>query len=240
MTDQEQSTPEGTRREIPLWVRGVVRLVTVCVFISIPLFWGAGTLDWPRGWVFLALLASTFVLNMTLVLSKNPTLMRERWKRRKDTKRFDKVFGLAFRVALVALFVLAGMDAVRYQWTSMQPSLLYVGVAMHVFGMIPVLGALLTNPHLETTVRIQTDRGHRVVTEGPYRYVRHPMYVGISVAFWGWSLILGSWVAFGVASVVVVLLVVRTALEDETLRNELTGYTQYCEKTRFRLVPGVW
>lgn len=240
MTDQEQSTPEGTRREIPLWVRGVVRLVTVCVFISIPLFWGAGTLDWPRGWVFLALLASTFVLNMTLVLSKNPTLMRERWKRRKDTKRFDKVFGLAFRVALVALFVLAGMDAVRYQWTSMQPSLLYVGVAMHVFGMIPVLGALLTNPHLETTVRIQTDRGHRVVTDGPYRYVRHPMYVGISVAFWGWSLILGSWVAFGVASVMVVLLVVRTALEDETLRNELTGYTEYCEKTRFRLVPGVW
>jgi protein-S-isoprenylcysteine O-methyltransferase Ste14 len=240
MTDQEQPTPEGTRKEIPLWVRGVVRLVTVCVFISIPLFCGAGTLDWPRGWVFLALLASTFVLNMTLLLSKNPTLMRERWKRRKDTKRFDKVFGLAYLVAVVAFFVLAGMDAVRYQWTSMQPSLVYVGVAVHVLGMIPVLGALLTNPHLETTVRIQTDRGHRVVTEGPYRYVRHPMYVGISVAFWGWSLILGSWVAFGVASVVVVLLVVRTALEDETLRNELAGYTEYCKKTRFRLVPGVW
>ena len=132
------------------------------------------------------------------------------------------------------------MDAVRFQWTSMQSSLLYVGVAMHVLGMIPVLGSLLSNPHLETTVRIQTDRGHRVVTDGPYRYVRHPMYVGINLAFWGWSLVLGSWVAFGVACVVVVLLVVRTALEDKTLRNELPGYMEYCEKTRYRLIPGMW
>jgi protein-S-isoprenylcysteine O-methyltransferase Ste14 len=240
MTDQKQTAPDDPRNGAPLWVRGAVRLVAVCVFISIPLFWGAGTLDWPRGWVFLALLASTFILNMTLVLAKNPTLMRERWKRRKDTKRFDKVFGWAYLVAVPAFFVLAGMDSVRFRWTSMQPSLLYVGVAMHVLGMIPVLGALLTNPHLETTVRIQTDREHRVVMDGPYRYVRHPMYVGISLAFWGWSLILGSWVAFGVACVVVVLLVVRTALEDETLRNELPGYIDYCEKTRYRLIPGVW
>ncbi len=240
MTDQEQRPPDGMRKDLPLWVRGVVRLVAVCAFISIPLFWGAGTLDWQRGWAFLALLALTFAVNLTLLLNKNPTLVRERWKRRKDTKRFDKTFGWAYLVVVVAFFVLAGMDAVRFRWTSMQSSLLYVGVAMHVLGMIPVLGALLTNPHLETTVRIQTDRGHRVVSEGPYRYVRHPMYVGISLAFWGWSLVLGSWVAFGVACVVVVLLVIRTALEDRTLRNELSGYTEYCEKTRYRLIPGAW
>jgi len=240
MTVNEQPGNGGTTIEAPLWVRGGVRLLFVCVFIAIPIFWGAGTLQWNRGWLFLALLASTFAFNLTLVLSKNPTLMRERWKRRKDTKRFDKVFGVVYLVAMVTFFVLAGMDAVRYQWTSMPSSLLFVGVAMHVLGMIPVLWALLTNPHLETTVRIQTDRGHRVISDGPYRYVRHPMYVGIILLFFGWSLVLGSWVALGVAGVLAALFVVRTALEDKTLRNELPGYTEFCEKTRYRLVPGVW
>ena len=240
MTDEEPPTVDGARNEAPLWVRGVVRLLFVCVFIGIPLFWGAGTHDWRRGWLFLALLGATFAFNLTLVLSKNPTLMRERWKRRKGTKLFDKVFGVAYLVAMVAFFVLAGMDAVRFRWTSMPSSLLYVGVAMHVVGMIPVLWALLTNPHLETTVRIQTDREHRVISDGPYRYVRHPMYVGIILLFFGWSLVLGSWVACGMAGVLAVLLVVRTALEDKTLREELQGYTEYCEKTRYRLIPGVW
>ena len=108
MTDQEQRPPDGMRKDLPLWVRGVVRLVAVCAFISIPLFWGAGTLDWQRGWAFLALLALTFAVNLTLLLNKNPTLVRERWKRRKDTKRFDKTFGWAYLVVVVAFFVLAG------------------------------------------------------------------------------------------------------------------------------------
>jgi protein-S-isoprenylcysteine O-methyltransferase Ste14 len=166
--------------------------------------------------------------------------MRERWKRRSDTKRFDKVFSLAYLVAILAFFVLAGMDAVRFQWTSMRPELLWIGVAMHLLGMIPVLWSLLTNPHLETTVRIQSDRDHKVISDGPYRYVRHPMYVGTNVMIPGWSLILGSWVATGVALVLAVLFVVRTALEDRTLREELPGYTDYCEETRYRLIPGVW
>ena len=240
MTRQEESAREGPQKEIPLWIRGLVRLVFVCAFMGIPLFLGAGTLGWQRAWIFLAVLGLTFLFNLILLLSKNPTLMRERWKRRPDTKPFDKVFGLAYLVAIVSFFVLAGMDAVRFQWTSMPPELLWVGVAMHLLGMAPVLWSLLTNPHLETTVRIQSDRDHTVVSDGPYRYVRHPMYVGINIMIPGWALVLETWVAMAMAGVLAVLFVIRTALEDKTLREELPGYTEYCEKTRFRLIPGIW
>jgi protein-S-isoprenylcysteine O-methyltransferase Ste14 len=140
----------------------------------------------------------------------------------------------------VAYLSIAGMDAVRYRWTEMPAELLFVGIALHVFGLIPVLWSLLANPHLETTVRIQTDRDHRVVEDGPYRYVRHPMYVGINLMFPGWSLILGSWIALAVSMVMAALFVARTALEDKTLREELPGYAEYCARTRYRLIPGVW
>lgn len=229
-----------TKINADLWVRGVVRFIFGGLFVGTPLFWGAGTLDWARGWAFLALIGVTLMINFVLMIVKNPILLRERWKRRKDTKPFDKVFGLAYLTSTLALLALAGLDTVRFQWTSMPGSLLAVGVVLHVLGLIPVLWSMLSNPHLETTVRIQRDRGHRVISDGPYRFVRHPMYVGIILMFLGWPLILGSWVAFGVAWFIVCLFFIRTALEDTTLKNELSGYSEFCEKTRYRLIPGLW
>ena len=140
----------------------------------------------------------------------------------------------------MALLVLSGFDAVRYRWTSMPGWLLPIGAALHFAGLGPVLWTILSNPHAETTVRIQTDRGHRVVSTGPYRFVRHPMYVGIIVMFLGWPLILGSWVGLAVAGGIAALFFVRTALEDATLRRELEGYEAFCRETRYRLVPGMW
>lgn len=197
-------------------------------------------MDWLRGWIFLAFLGLSFFLNLTIMLIKTPTLLRERWKRRKDTKRFDKIFGLFYLTSGFALFALAGIDSVRYGWTSVPWSLLYVGVALHIIGSIPMIWSMISNPHLETTVRIQSDRDHQVVSAGPYRYVRHPMYVGVILMFLGWPLILGSWVALGVSCFVVLLFFVRTSLEDKTLRDELEGYEEFCTRTRYRLIPGLW
>jgi protein-S-isoprenylcysteine O-methyltransferase Ste14 len=109
-----------------------------------------------------------------------------------------------------------------------------------VLGVIPLFAALTTNPHLETTVRIQKDRGHKVITTGPYRFVRHPMYTGVLLMYAGWPLILGSMWSYVVVGIIVVLFVVRTALEDRTLRTELEGYEAYAGRTRYRLLPGVW
>lgn len=240
MTDQNQVTKKGAENNAVLWIRAMVRLLLVGFFIGIPLFWGAGTLDWSRGWIFFALLGVSFAINLTVMLIKTPTLLRERWKQRKDTKRFDKVFGAVYLLSTLVMLSLAGVDSVRFEWTTMPWELLYLGVALHVLGSIPMLWSMLSNPHLETTVRIQTDRGHKVISGGPYRFVRHPMYVGIILMFLGWPLVLGSWAAFGVALFIVFLFFIRTSLEDKTLRNELSGYAEFCKRTRYRLVPGLW
>lgn len=223
-----------------LWKGGIARLLIALLVIGALLFSGAGTLAWARGWLFLGLLGVTLAVNLSLMIRKRPELLEERWKRRSDTKPFDRVFGVLYLVATVAMLAVAGMDAVRWQWTVMAGPLLYLGLVLHVVGMAPVLATLLTNPHLETTVRIQKDRDHRVISSGPYRIVRHPMYVGIILLYLGWPMVLGSSAALAVSGMMVVLFVVRTALEDRTLRAELPGYQAFCERTRFRLLPGVW
>ena len=103
-----------------------------------------------------------------------------------------------------------------------------------------VTWSLAANRHAESTVRIQTDRGHQVVTGGPYRYVRHPMYVGAIPMYFAVALILGSIWAMAVAVVIAIFFVIRTALEDRTLRHELAGYEEFTARTRYRLVPGIW
>jgi protein-S-isoprenylcysteine O-methyltransferase Ste14 len=99
---------------------------------------------------------------------------------------------------------------------------------------------LAVNRHAEATVRIQTDRGHTVVTSGPYQFVRHPMYTGAMVMYVATGLVLGSIWALALAGILVGLFLWRTVMEDRTLRRELDGYEEYAAQTRYRLVPGVW
>jgi len=135
---------------------------------------------------------------------------------------------------------LAGMDAVRFRWSSMPFVSVYIGAVLYGLSMALVGWVLCTNPFAESSVRIQHDRGHTVVSSGPYRFVRHPMYVGSCFMYAATGLILGSVWALLDAGLLAILLVVRTALEDRTLRRELAGYEEYASRTRCRLIPGVW
>jgi protein-S-isoprenylcysteine O-methyltransferase Ste14 len=179
-------------------------------------------------------------LNSAVVLWKNPELIAERWKRRKDTKRFDKVFGAIYLPAMIALPVVAGLDATRFGWAPLPSWTVWPGVLLVALSIPPVAWAMATNPHLEATVRIQHDRGHKVITIGPYAIVRHPMYVGGILSMAGAPLALGSAWAYVPAGCAALVFVIRTALEDRTLRRELPGYEQYARRTRYRLAPGVW
>jgi protein-S-isoprenylcysteine O-methyltransferase Ste14 len=116
----------------------------------------------------------------------------------------------------------------------------YVGFILLATGVTRVIWAMMVNRHAETTVRIQTDRDHKVVSSGPYRIIRHPMYIGAILMFPGVALILGSILALAMAGVIAILLVGRTALEDHTLRQELLGYKEFTTLTRYRLIPGLW
>jgi protein-S-isoprenylcysteine O-methyltransferase Ste14 len=145
-----------------------------------------------------------------------------------------------FTPAFLAIYVTAGFDAVRFEWSTMPLWLWPLGLALWLAGYALFTWSMGVNPFFEKTVRIQTERGHRVIDTGPYRFVRHPGYLG----FFGWGLstplLLGSWWAFLPALLSMVSLVIRTALEDRTLREELAGYREYASKVRYRLIPGIW
>ncbi len=205
------------------------------------LFLGAGRLDWARGWISVGMYVGGMGAIGLFVRRVNAPVMEARRKwRHKDTKPFDRVF-LAFFLPLVTFQpVVAGLDAVRFRWSSMPPAALYPGLALLAVAM-PLIGwTLAVNRHAETTVRIQTDRGHEVVSSGPYRFVRHPMYVGAILMYLGTPLVWGSLWALAITGIVIALLIWRTAMEDRTLRRELRGYDEYSRRTRYRLAPGLW
>jgi len=238
----EDAAPAGaaTLRRSPATIK---RIVTVTLFTAVwfaLLFGAAGRLDWPRAWIYAGLTLAGLALNSAVVLWKNPELVAERWKRRQDTKRFDKVFGAICLPATIALPVVAGLDAARFGWAPLPSWTVWPGVLLLVLSIPPIAWAMATNPHLETTVRIQHDRGHKVITTGPYAIVRHPMYVGAILGLVGAPLVLGSAWAYVPAGLTVLTFLCRTALEDRTLRRELPGYEQYARRTRYRLAPGVW
>jgi protein-S-isoprenylcysteine O-methyltransferase Ste14 len=202
---------------------------------------GAGRLDWVRGWICIAL----YMAGMTTILFTtrhyNPALVeaREKW-RHKETRRFDKVFFLAFLPLVFLQPVLAGMDVVRFRWSSMPVYFAYVGAPLFVLAVAVIAWSMAINPFAEVTVRIQTDRGHRVITSGPYRLVRHPLYVGTILMYVATPLVLGSKWALTITALMALLFIVRTLLEDQTLRRELSGYEDYAAHTRYRLLPGLW
>lgn len=205
------------------------------------LFPSAGRLDWVRGWISVALWLVGMTAFILIVSHYNPTLLEARRKwRHKDTKPFDKIFLVAYLPLVFLQPVLAGLDAVRFRWSSIPFGFVYIGSIFFVLGMALMTWVMAVNPFAESTVRIQTDRGQTVVTSGPYRIVRHPMYVGAILMYLGPPLIWGSVWALVVGGVIAVLMIWRTGREDETLRHELFGYEEYATRTRYRLVPGVW
>lgn len=207
------------------------------------LFAAAGTVSLPRAWLFLAVSMVGMFGGIVPVAVVNPELVnhRGRWKRKKDTKRWDRVLVPLYGIlAFYAVPVVIGLDVGRYHWSSLGTWAAVVGTLMFAIGSVLLTWSMLVNTHFETTVRIQTDRGHKVVTTGPYALVRHPGYVGAALWALGAPLIVGSAYGLVPAAVAVLVLVVRTHLEDDTLRAELPGYADYVQKTKYRLLPGLW
>jgi protein-S-isoprenylcysteine O-methyltransferase Ste14 len=169
----------------------------------------------------------------------NPQLIERRQRFGKGTKPWDKLWLVIYAQLVIAIYVVAGLEA--RDGVSSLPAIAWpVGLAVFVPGAILITWSMVVNPFFEKTVRIQTDHGHRVVDRGPYSLVRHPGYVGFAGALLSAPPMLASAWAFVPALLAVVGLVVRTALEDRTLRAELPGYAEYAARVRYRLVPGIW
>jgi len=228
--------PDNSPKTIPL----VIAVAASVVVFAVVILWPAGRLDWVAGWLYVGIVALYLLVNVIYIKRVNPELIAARMRFGKGTKHWDIVWGALFGPILLSIYVVAGLDAVRYEWSTMSPFFWPMGLILFVPGTVLFAWSMGVNPFFEKTVRIQSERGHRVIDTGPYAFVRHPGYLG----FIGWCLsaplLLGSWWAFVPAVLTVVGLVVRTVLEDRTLREELEGYEAYSNRVRNRLLPRVW
>ena len=146
----------------------------------------------------------------------------------------------AFLVLWCAWFVLMSLDAVRFGWSHMPLWLQVIGAVAIAVSMYIMHLIMRTNTFAAPVVKIQAERGHRVVSDGPYAVVRHPMYGGTLLLIAGVPLLLGSWCGLAFAPLIVLLFAVRAVMEERMLMAELPGYTDYAARVRYRLVPYVW
>ena len=221
--------------------RGVVKRMKQVIFqtaflVALPLV-SAGRRDWVWPWAYLGVGLVILAIN-TRILS--PELMAERGQPRENVKDWDRVLTSLIAFPILALLIVAGLDE-RFGWSpQLAVAIHLIGLAFIALGQGLFSWAMASNIFFSTAVRIQMDRDHTVASGGPYRYVRHPGYVGMIVSLLATALAFGSLWALIPAGLAAVLLVVRTALEDKTLLEELNGYGEYAAQTRYRLLPGVW
>jgi protein-S-isoprenylcysteine O-methyltransferase Ste14 len=231
---QDQDTAQPKRCSLVLQVAGYGLL------LGLALSGLAGRFDWVAGWAFL-LGYLAFVAALTArTLRRDPELIEERRHPGAGVKGWDRAVLAGHTACLLATLVVSALDAGRFRWT--QPPVIVRGAGwLGLVGtMALVWWAMATNRFLSSMVRIQSERSHQVVAAGPYRIVRHPMYLGIILADLGLPLALGSWWGLVPGALGAMLIVVRTALEDRTLFAELRGYVDYARQVRYRLVPGIW
>lgn len=210
--------------------------------LALILFLSVGRLDWGLGWLHIVLYGAFALVQVLFVARHDPALAIERAKMQKGTKKWDVYLSIVAVVILpMATWVVAGLDA-RNGWT--QPPLdawvIVLGVVLFIVGYGITVWAMRANTFFSATVRIQNDRNHRVISDGPYRIVRHPGYVGAIIAQIAVPLTLGSLPALIPSVLSALLYPVRTHFEDKMLQAELPGYAEYAQKTRYRLVPYVW
>ena len=199
----------------------------------------ASRLGWTLGWIYVGIVGVTLAINLVCLRLWNPELIRRRMRVSKFSKTWDKVWAVMFGVAMIAIYVVAVMES-RDRAPSAPGAAWLLGLAIFVPGWALAIWSMVVNPFFEKTVRIQMNHGHRVIDTGPYAYMRHPGYVGFAGWMLSTPLLLASTWAFVPALISVVLLVIRTMLEDRTLHEELPGYAEYASRVRFRLIPGIW
>jgi len=212
------------------------------LLVAAILFLSSGRLDWWFAWVYLGLFVLGVSVNSFVILRTNPELIAERARQfTPETKEWDRILGTLWGVmsAIVALLV-AGLDK-RFGWSPQMPlAAQLAAMLVHMLGSAFSSWALVCNAFFAGTVYVQTERGHAVVSSGPYRLVRHPGYAGWMLSDLAVPLMLGSLWALLPKIIAVSALLARTALEDRTLREELPGYEEYTQRVRYRLVPGIW
>lgn len=207
------------------------------VILGVILFVSAGTILWPRAWVFMASGLSVLLFNLVVIPAE---VIEERGRSKKDAKTWDKLITSLNIIPSLLMVVTCGLDF-RFGWTGKIPAFIpLAGLIFYIFMSLLFTWAMVANTFFSTLVRLQFDRHHKVASGGPYRFVRHPGYLAYMLFTLATPVALGTLWGLVFALGTVKLLVLRTALEDSALKKELPGYTDYAERVRYKLVRGIW
>ena len=221
-------------------VKRALQILFQIIIIATILFVSSGRLDWWMAWTYIGLFVVGVCINMIIITHKDPGLIEERSKIKAGTKKWDLWLAGFLSIISSVTLLISGLD-IRFGWSDEIPSVLrFAAVVLVVSGSALGSWAILSNPFFASTVRIQSERGHVVISHGPYQYIRHPGYSGWILSGMALPVMLGSLWALIPAGLTAVIFIIRTGLEDRTLRRELPGYEEYSQQTRFRLVPYVW
>lgn len=236
-SDQTNVSTGPTHRNL----KRLFKAFILFILLGSLLFLTSGQLDWVMAWVFLIGFIAGLVVTSMVLGSNREELIQERYNVPEGAKNWDKVLSNLF--GYLTLFItlpIAGLDK-RFGWTSeLSLSIEIVALVIGLGGYALIIWAMASNRFFSRIVRIQKDRGHSVITGGPYRYVRHPGYVGMFLFALMTPLALGSLWALTSGGLAASVILLRTALEDKTLLEELEGYEEYSKRVRSRLIPGVW
>ena len=218
------------------------RTLISLVFLGVVLFGAAGTLNWPQAWVYLAFTAALSFAGGIWLARHDPDLLNERLGAliQREQKTWDQLLMVAMLALWTGWLILIGLDAGRYRWSQVPLALQGAGFVLLCLGSYLVWLTLKANSYAAPVVKIQKERGHLVVTTGPYAYVRHPMYAGALLVIAGAPLLLGSWWGLAAGAGLVLVIAMRAVLEEQTLMAELAGYADYAARVRYRLVPHLW
>lgn len=221
----------------------VAGFVIVALLPPAIMFIAAGRTDWWEAWVMVGVLTITTIVSRVLLIVKHPDLALERgrWTEGQGIKSWDrKLMPITAIYGPILMWLVAGLDKRFNGSPPLSLALELAAFAAVIAGYLFSTWAMVVNRFFSAVVRIQADRGHTVVTTGPYRFVRHPGYAGGLVGYLATPIALGTVWVFIPTLLTCMMLAVRTALEDRTLQAELPGYTEYARKTRHRLLPGIW
>jgi protein-S-isoprenylcysteine O-methyltransferase Ste14 len=239
-----QYIEETTMNEQPQKKTSILKLalfgVLGLIAFGLVLFTLAGRYTYWQGWLYLSLSTIGIIISI-YVFSDQLDQIQQRIKPGPGVKWWDKIIMGIYKPLHIAVIVLACLDGGRYGWSTPLPVWVYaIGILLHLFGYVFILWPMRVNEFFSSMVRVQTEEGHYVVSDGPFQYIRHPGYLGGIALVISTALVLGSYYALIPAGLAVVLFLIRTYLEDKTLKKELPGYQEYAQTVRYRLFPGIW
>ncbi|MFX1386048.1 MAG: methyltransferase family protein [Promethearchaeota archaeon] len=216
----------------------LIAVYLVAIFLGVGLFIPAGTLLWLEAWIYLIIFTIFFTL-VVLYFSKHDPEMLQKRAKPKFKEKWDIFVMLLMGLGFLPTFIIPGFER-KYGWSYVPFWVEIVAFIVLSLGLIIIFLVMKENTYLSKAVEIQKDRGHIVITTGPYRIVRHPMYLGFILFIVFYCLALGSLFSLIPTTIGVVGLVIRTVLEDRKLHKELEGYKEYAQKTTKKLIPLIW